>query len=151
MATCCGLLVIMALFGGAMWSVVLTHYKHKQHPLVLKRFDIIFESLKRSSDGLLPNACLPLLVTKRAALALVIGLLYSYSVGPLIILAFIQLIVNHLHLKYRPSDISFGKDPSSKQSITSQLSPWRLSYLQPISKLWPTVLSARTSELHVKE
>jgi hypothetical protein len=95
MATCCGLLLILVLFGVAMWSVVITHYKHKQHPLVIKRFDMIFESLKRSSEGLLPNACLPLLVTKRAAISLIIGLLYSYTVGPLIILAFIQLIVKY--------------------------------------------------------
>lgn len=83
---------------------------------------MIFESLKRGSDGLLANSCLPLLVTKRAAIALLIGLLYSYTVGPLIILAFIQLIVSFDSPHHNSHwAISCGKDPSSKQSTTSQL------------------------------
>ena len=89
MAVCCGLILVLALFQLTMWSVVISHYKHKKHPLVLKRFDFLFESLKRSANTFLSNAVMPLLATKRGVVAVLIALLYRYTVGPLIITAFI--------------------------------------------------------------
>lgn len=88
LATCFGIMLILSLFWFSLWATVLTHYKHKQHPLVLKRFEYIFASLIPEANSFALNAAVPLYVTRRMASMFIVGLLCRYTVGPLIILAF---------------------------------------------------------------
>ena len=93
-AVCSAVCLILVLFFISMWVVILSHYKHKQHPLVVKRYDFIFQSLKHQiSPTFLVNACIPLMTTKRAASMIMVTVLCRYTLGPLIILAFLQIIV----------------------------------------------------------
>jgi hypothetical protein len=89
-ATCGAIMIVMSLFWLSLWVAVFTHFNHKQHPLVLKRFGLIFANIKPPSNDLIHISAVPLYVTRRMASMFVIGLLCRYTTGPLIMLAFFQ-------------------------------------------------------------
>jgi hypothetical protein len=90
-AVCVALFLILALFWLALWIVVYTHYRHKHHPLVSKRFGFVLKSIKdpenEKDHTLISQAYIPFSVTKRLGAAFVIGLLCRYTLGPILILA----------------------------------------------------------------
>ena len=93
LATSCAMIFIFSLFLISLWAVVITHYKHKYHPLVTKRFDVIFKGIRKDSKNFIVNGALPLYITKRFMGAIVLAVLCNSTLGPILILGFLQLAV----------------------------------------------------------
>ena len=91
--TSAALTVLFAFFCMSLWQVVFTHFKHKYHPLILRRFDFLFSPYK-SSDNVLMHSYIPILVSKRVISMLCVGLMTRYTIGPLIIMVFVQGLVS---------------------------------------------------------
>ena len=92
-AVCAALGLILTLFLAAIWTVIITHYKHKNHPMVLTRFGFLLNHIKdgdkRGEKSTLTGSLfVPLMVSKRIAAALTTGVLIKYSVSPILILGF---------------------------------------------------------------
>lgn len=85
------IVIILVLYWFALWVVVFTHYRHKHHPLVAKKFGFILTSIKNPENELdhtlISQSYIPLSVTKRFGAACVIGLLCKYTLGPILILS----------------------------------------------------------------
>lgn len=96
LAVCCGLVLIFALFWFSLWVVVMNHYQHREHPLVLKRFGFIFQALKKSGT-VIGQSYLPLMTTKRFCVCFTVSLLTRYTVGPMLIILFFQILVSYLN------------------------------------------------------
>jgi hypothetical protein len=89
---CAALLLILFLYWLSLWVVLLTHYKHKNHPLILSRFGFLLNHTKDPELGEKPTLAtqiyLPLLVTKRLGAAFIIAILCKYTLSPILILGF---------------------------------------------------------------
>lgn len=90
-AVCAGLALILILYLAALWTVIITHYKHKNHPMVLTRFGFLLNHIKDGAkDGEKPTLTgslyIPLMVTKRMFAALTMAVLIKYTVSPALIL-----------------------------------------------------------------
>ena len=91
LAVCAGLAFILLLFLASIWAVIITHYKHKNHPLVLQRFGFI---LNHVNDGdkagekptLHGSLIVPLMITKRMIAAVSFGLLVRHTVSPTVVM-----------------------------------------------------------------
>ena len=83
--------IILFIYWFALWVVVFTHYRHKHHPLVGKKFGFILSSMKdpenEKDHTLISQSYIPFSVTKRFGAACVIGLLCKYTLGPILILS----------------------------------------------------------------
>jgi hypothetical protein len=80
LAVCVALSLILVLYLASLWTVTITHYRHKNHPLVLQRFGFILnhikDGMKKGEKPTLPDSIfIPLMVTKRIVAALAIGML----------------------------------------------------------------------------
>jgi len=79
-AVCGGVSLILILYLAAIWTVIITHYKHKNHPMVLTRFGFILNHIKDGAKygekpTLNESLYIPFMVTKRMVAALTIGIL----------------------------------------------------------------------------
>lgn len=93
-AVCGALGFILILYLAALWTVIITHYKHKNHPMVMTRFGFILNHIKDGAKKgekptLTGSLFIPLMVTKRMSAALAIGILIKYTVSPVLILGFL--------------------------------------------------------------
>ena len=90
-AVCAAIFIILLMYWLSLWVVVFTHYRHKHHPLVAKKFGFILASIKNQVNEkehtVFSQSIIALYVTKRFAAACVIGLLCRYTLGPILILA----------------------------------------------------------------
>jgi hypothetical protein len=80
LAVCAALGFILILYLAALWTVILTHYKHKNHPMVTTRFGFILNHIKDGAKRgekptLRGSIYIPLMVTKRMSAALATGIL----------------------------------------------------------------------------